>query len=351
MKRENMLRAAIIGASGYTGGELARLLGNHPEVTITAATSRQYSGIALSEVYPHLRQQVDIVCRDLSVEEVSETADFVFCAVPHKTAMDIVPALLQAGKKVVDLSADFRLKDVSVYEQWYQKHSAPELVSQAAYGLPEINHAEIRQASLVANPGCYVTSITLALAPLLSAGLINIDSIIADSKSGTSGAGRSPGIGTLFCEVTDGFKPYKVGGNHRHIPEIEQNLSLLAGQPVTISFTPHLLPVSRGILSTIYADLKNPVQEAEVRELFRSTYEKSFFVRILGQDLQPATQYVRGSNFCDIGLKIDPRTNRIIVTSAIDNLVKGASGQAIQNMNLMCGFTEETGLGQLPLFP
>lgn len=346
-----MLRVAIIGASGYTGCELVRLLSNHPEVTITAATSRQYNGVALSEVYPHLRQAVDIVCQDLSVEEISEAADFVFCAVPHKTAMDIVPDLLSTGKKVVDLSADFRLSDVFVYEQWYQPHSAPELLNQAVYGLPEINHAKIQQARFVANPGCYVTSITLALAPLLTSGVIDSDSIIADSKSGTSGAGRAPGVGTLFCEVTDGFKPYKVGGTHRHTPEIEQNLSRLAGSPITISFTPHLLPVSRGILSTIYADLKLPIREAQIRELFLSSYADSYFVRILGQDLQPATQYVRGSNFCDIGLKIDSRTNRIIITSAIDNLVKGASGQAIQNMNLMCGFKEETGLEHLPLFP
>ncbi len=346
-----MLRVAIIGSSGYTGGELARLLCNHPEVSITAATSRQYDGKPLSEVYPHLRKRVDIICRNHSVEEIAALSDFVFCAVPHKTAMDIVPQLIEAGKKVVDLSADFRLQDISVYEKWYQKHNAPELVGMAAYGLPELYREKIRNARLVANPGCYVTAITLALAPLLQNGCIDISSIIADAKSGTSGAGRGAAVATLFCEVTDGFRAYKVGGNHRHIPEIEQNLSLVAGKPVTISFTPHLLPVSRGILSTIYADLIGDVDEAKLHRLYHEMYDDEFFMRILDHEQQPATQYVRGSNYCDIGLKIDSRTRRVVVTSAIDNIVKGASGQAVQNMNLMCGFAEETGLAQAPLFP
>lgn len=346
-----MLRVAIIGASGYTGGELARLLCNHPEVSITAATSRQYDGKPLSEIYPHLRRRVDIICRNHSVEEITDLADFVFCAVPHKTAMDIVPHFIKAGKKVVDLSADFRLQDISLYEKWYQKHNAPELVGMAVYGLPELYRKEIQKACLVANPGCYVTAITLALAPLLQNGCIDSSSIIADAKSGTSGAGRSASVGTLFCEVTDGFRAYKVGGNHRHIPEIEQNLSLLAGKPVTISFTPHLLPISRGILSTVYANLAVDLDEPDLHRLYRKRYDRESFIRILDHDQQPATQYVRGSNYCDIGLKIDARTRRVVITSAIDNIVKGASGQAVQNMNLMCGFGEETGLLQAPLFP
>ncbi len=346
-----MLRVAIVGASGYTGGELARLLCNHPSVAVTAATSRQYDGQPLTRIYPHLHDRLDVVCRNLTNEEIIAQADFIFCAVPHKTAMDVVPSFLAAGRKVVDLSADFRLRDVAVYEQWYQPHSAAHLCKDAVYGLPEIYREQIRSANLVANPGCYPTSITLGLAPLLKTDLIDKTSIVIDSKSGTSGAGRAANVGTLFCEVTDGFRAYKVGGVHRHIPEIEQNLSELAGTPIQVSFTPHLLPVSRGILSTIYVDLQQPVELGEVHQLYTRMYQHEHFVRLLEPGAQPATQYVRGSNYCDIGLTIDQRTSRLIVTSAIDNIVKGASGQAVQNMNLMCGFAEDAGLSQVPLFP
>ena len=346
-----MLRTAIVGASGYTGGELARLLCNHPEATLTVATSRQYDGTPLSNVYPHLRDRVDIICRDLDSAEIVEHADLIFCAVPHKTAMDVVPDFLEAGKKVVDLSADFRLKDVTVYEQWYQSHTAAALITEAVYGLPEIYREEIRSARLVANPGCYPTSITLGLAPLMTADIIDPTSIIIDSKSGTSGAGRAAQVGTLFCEVTDGFRPYKVGGTHRHIPEIEQNLSALAGCPVKVSFTPHLLPVSRGILSTIYVNLGRDATMDEISGLYEEMYEKEPFVRLLDSGSLPATQQVRGSNYCDISLNLDERTGRLIIVSAIDNIVKGASGQAVQNMNLMCGFDEDAGLQHAPLFP
>ena len=346
-----MLRTAIVGASGYTGGELARLLGNHPAATLTVATSRQYDGIPLSEVYPHLRDRVDIICRNLDSTEIIRQADLIFCAVPHKTAMDVVPAFLAAGKKVVDLSADFRLKDVSVYEQWYQPHSAAELLNEAVYGLPEVYREEIRPARLVANPGCYPTSITLGLAPLMKADIIDPATIIIDSKSGTSGAGRAAQVGTLFCEVTDGFRPYKVGGAHRHIPEIEQNLSALAGCSVKISFTPHLLPVSRGILSTIYVNLSRKAAMTEISGLYEKMYGNEPFVRLLGTASLPSTQQVRGSNYCDISLNLDERTGRLIIISAIDNIVKGASGQAVQNMNLMCGFDEDAGLQHAPLFP
>jgi len=346
-----MIRVAIVGASGYTGGELARLLCNHPEATVTVATSRQHDGAPLNTVYPHLRKQVEVVCRNPDIDEIVEEADFIFCAVPHKTAMNIVPRFLEHGRKVVDLSADFRLRDVSVYEQWYQPHSAPELVASAVYGLPELYRDQIRTARLVANPGCYPTSITLALAPLLKAGLIDPTTIIADSKSGTSGAGRGASVGTLFCEVTDGFRAYKVGGTHRHTPEIEQNLSEIAGTPITITFTPHLLPVSRGILSTVYASLATDIEESEIRRLYHRMYDSERFVRVLEAGQQPATQYVRGSNYCDIALEIDHRTKRVVLTAAIDNIVKGASGQAVQNMNLMCGFDESLGIDQVPLFP
>ncbi|MBA3005709.1 MAG: N-acetyl-gamma-glutamyl-phosphate reductase [Proteobacteria bacterium] len=346
-----MLNVAIIGASGYTGVELARILCNHPDVTLTAATSRQYAGQALAQVFPNLRKKTHLICENLSTEELCARADFFFTAVPHKTAMDIVPHLLAAGKKVVDLSADFRLRDVTVYEEWYQKHSAADLLTEAVYGLPELYREQIRTSRLIANPGCYPTSIILALAPLLKAGVIDPRSIIADSKSGTSGAGRAAQVGSLFCEVADGFRAYKVGGTHRHTPEIEQEINTFLQEPVRISFTPHLLPISRGILSTIYAHLKPEVQQTDITQLYEKMYSQEPFVRVLPENTFPATQYVRGSNFCDIGFKIDTRTGRIIILSTIDNIVKGAAGQAIQNMNLMCGFAETAGLESAPFFP
>jgi N-acetyl-gamma-glutamyl-phosphate reductase len=345
-----MTKVAIIGASGYTGVELARILCNHPHSTLTAVTSRQYEGQALSRVFPNLFKKVDLICENLTAEELCSRADVFFTAVPHKTAMNIVPKLLAAGKKVIDLSADFRLRDVLVYEEWYQKHTAPKELAQAVYGLPELYRDAIKTSRLIANPGCYPTSIILGLAPLLKAGIIDPESIIADSKSGTSGAGRSAQVGTLYCEVADGFRAYKVAA-HRHTPEIEQEINRLGGCKVNISFTPHLLPISRGILSTIYAHLTRKVETSEVRELYEEMYGDEYFVRVLPEDAFPATQYVRGSNFCDIGFKIDPRTGRIIVISAIDNIVKGAAGQAVQNMNLICGFPETTGLEGAPFFP
>ncbi len=345
-----MTNVAIIGASGYTGAELARILCNHPQVSLTAVTSRQYEGKTMGQVFPNLVKKVDLVCENLEVEELTSRADVFFTAVPHKTAMDIVPELLSAGKKVIDLSADFRIRDVAVYEEWYQNHTAPDILDEAVYGLPEIYREVIKTCRLVANPGCYPTSIILALAPLLKAGVIDVTTIIADSKSGTSGAGRSAQVGTLFCEVADGFRPYKVA-NHRHTPEIEQEINRLGGCQVNINFTPHLLPISRGILSTIYAKLNDRVTTETVRGLYEEMYANEPFVRVLAQGVFPATQFVRGSNYCDIGFTIDPRTGRIIVMSTIDNIVKGASGQAVQNMNLICGFPETTGLEGAPFFP
>jgi N-acetyl-gamma-glutamyl-phosphate reductase len=346
-----MINVGIIGASGYTGAELARILCNHPEVRITAATSRQNAGRPLSEIFPSLRGKVDIICENLSHAELCKKADFFFTAVPHKTAMDLVPDLLATGKKVVDLSADFRLRNVSTYEEWYQPHSSSQLLGEAVYGLPELYRHSISGARLVANPGCYPTSIILGLAPLLKAGAIVAQTIIADSKSGTSGAGRAAQTGSLFCEVHDGFRPYKVGRAHRHTPEIEQELGALAGADVHISFTPHLLPISRGILSTVYASLAPGFDREKIDALYHDQYQNEPFIRLLKEDSFPATQYVRGSNFCDISYKIDHVTNRIIVMSAIDNIVKGASGQAVQNMNLMQGFAETSGLTTVPLFP
>ncbi len=346
-----MLRVAIVGASGYTGVELARLLTGHPHVELTAATSRKYAGKPLASVFPSLRGCTDLLCENLGPEELLDRADFFFTAVPHGTAMDIVPALLAAGRKVVDLSADYRLRDLTVYEQWYQDHSSADLFQEAVYGLPELYRQQIRDCRLLANPGCYPTSVILGLAPLLRENLIDPGTLVIDSKSGTSGAGRAANVATLFCEVTDGFRPYKVGGTHRHIPEMEQELSLLAGSTVRISFTPHLLPVSRGILSTMYAACRTPLACEAVQALYEEAYGDEPFVRVCAAGTLPATQHVRGSNFCDIAVTVDSRTNRVIVTSAIDNIVKGASGQAVQNMNLMNDFEETCGLTGLPFFP
>lgn len=346
-----MLQVGIIGASGYTGVELARILSNHPETQLTLATSRQYQGKPLSEAFPNLRGKVDLLFENLPIAELCEKADFFFTAVPHKTAMDLVPELLAAGKKVVDLSADFRLRDVTTYEDWYQPHSSSHLLEEAVYGLPELYKEDISKCRLTANPGCYPTSIILGLAPLLKAQAIDPHSVIADSKSGTSGAGRAALTGSLFCEVHDGFRPYKVGRAHRHTPEIEQELSRLSGEKLLVSFTPHLLPISRGILSTVYANLSPEFDRQKIEQLYSEQYKNAPFVRLLPEDSFPATQYVRGSNYCDISFKIDQTTGRIIVMSTIDNIVKGASGQAVQNMNLMCGFEESAGLSAMPLFP
>jgi len=345
-----MIKAGIIGASGYTGEELARILALHPEVELTVATSRQYAGKRLSDIFPNLRKIADLAVEDVVIDELVKRAELFFTAVPHQTAMGLVPQLLAHGCKVVDLSADFRIHDAATYEKWYQPHSSPEYLPQAVYGLPELHRAAIRNTRLVANPGCYPTSIILATAPLLKAGLIDPDTIIADSKSGASGAGRGASVGTLFCEVTEGFKAYKVA-EHRHTPEIEQEISQLAGRPVVISFTPHLLPMSRGILSTIYARLTPGTAAKLVRETYEEFYRREPFVRLCPEGEVPATQFVRGSNYCDIGWKLDPRTGRLVIISAIDNLVKGAAGQAVQNMNLICGLPEEMGLATVPLFP
>lgn len=345
-----MIRVGIVGASGYTGVELARLLCRHPKVQLTVATSRQYAGRAMAEVYPSLRGLVDVVCEETSGAELASKADVFFTAVPHQTAMAIVPGLLEAGKKVIDLSADFRIHSSAVYEQWYQAHTAKQYLREAVYGLPEIHRHAIQSARLIANPGCYPTSVILGLAPLLKAGIVKPERIIIDSKSGTSGAGRGAQVGSLYCEVTDGFRAYKVA-EHRHTPEIEQELGALCDQEVVVSFTPHLVPMSRGILSTIYADLAQEITTEQVAEAYRAHYAVEPFVRLCPVGSYPATQHIRGGNFCDIGFKIDARTGRIIILSAIDNLVKGAAGQAVQNLNLISGFAESEGLMAAPVFP
>lgn len=345
-----MVKVAVVGASGYAGLELLRLLVRHPQVEITSITSRQYSDEDIATVFPSLADLIDLKCTEVDVDKISSVADVVFTALPHKASMDVIPSLLQSGCKVVDLSADYRLHDVAVYQKWYQPHSSPELLSEAVYGLPELFKQQIVGSRLIANPGCYPTSVALALAPLLRHQIIDHRTLIIDSKSGTSGAGRSAKTGSLFCEVNEGFKAYGVA-SHRHTPEIEQTLSVVAGEAVVVNFTPHLLPVNRGILSTCYASLTNAIDFASVKALFNNFYADQPFIRIMPGGQLPNVAYVSGSNYADIGFVIDERTQRIIVVCAIDNLVKGAAGQAVQNMNIMLGFAEKMGLDIVPLFP
>ncbi|MDD5712660.1 MAG: N-acetyl-gamma-glutamyl-phosphate reductase [Smithellaceae bacterium] len=346
-----MVKVGIYGTSGYTGQELLRILLRHRGVEVSAVTSRRYAGIPVAEVYPHLTGWTKLSFIDASPAEVAGNSDVVFTALPHGAAMEVVPFFVEAGKKTIDLSADFRLRDLAVYEKWYGKHKATGVMEKAVYGLTELYRDDVKKAALIANPGCYPTSIILGLAPALKAGIIDPSSIIADSKSGVSGAGREPQVGTLFCEAEGAFKAYKVA-QHRHTPEIEQELSNLAGETLQVIFTPHLLPVSRGILSTIYANLgKKNISAAALTELYQSFYEGEKFVRVLKAGSFPDISFVCGSNCCAIGVTVDERTGRVIIISAIDNLIKGASGQAVQNMNLMCGFAEDEGLDAISLYP
>ncbi|MCK5826148.1 MAG: N-acetyl-gamma-glutamyl-phosphate reductase [Desulfuromusa sp.] len=345
-----MLKVAVVGASGYTGVELLRILVGHPEIEICCVTSRQHEGLPINQVFPSLSGFCELPCEPLDVAAIAKHADLVFTALPHKTAMGVVPGFLAAGCKVVDLSADYRLKDQDVYEHWYQVHSSPELFAEAVYGLPELYREQLRSARLVANPGCYPTSVILGLAPLLEKHLIDPKSLIVDSKSGVSGAGRGVKLGSLFCEANEGFKAYGIA-SHRHTPEIEQELTGLAGGAIRLNFTPHLLPVNRGILSTCYADLLEAKSTEELIALFQQHYADEHFIRVMPGGQLPNIAYVRGTNFCDVGLVSDQHTGRVIVVTAIDNLVKGAAGQAVQNMNIICGFDESLGLGIVPIFP
>jgi N-acetyl-gamma-glutamyl-phosphate reductase len=345
-----MIKAAIFGASGYTGQELTRILCGHPEVELVAITSRRYAGQPVADVFPSLCGLTKLKYQNSSPADISKVCDVVFLALPHGVSMTIAPAFVGAGKKVIDLSADYRLRDLAVYEKWYAKHTSADLFKDAVYGIPELYRKEIKNKQLIANPGCYPTSIILALAPALKNTLVDVNTIIADSASGVSGAGREPQIGSLFCEVDGGYKAYKVG-KHRHTPEIEQELNALAGVNFAISFTPHLLPVKRGILSTIYVNLKKEISLDDLHAVYSSFYALEKFVRISPAGSYPNISSVCGSNYCDIGLAVDSRTNRMIVISAIDNLVKGAAGQAVQNMNIICGLPEDAGLQSAPIFP
>ncbi len=349
-----MIKVAIVGASGYTGIELLRILATHPEADVVMVTSRQMAGQRVTESFPSLSGRLggldDLIFEEPDPDVLTDRADFFFTAVPHKAAMEIVPSLLEKEGRVVDLSADFRFTDPALYEEWYQPHTAPGLMNDSVYGLPELHRSKIKTSRLVGNPGCYPTSIILALAPLLSGGIISSDRIVADSKSGVSGAGRGTSLTSQFCEIDDSVMAYKVTG-HRHTPEIEQELSGLAGKSIAVSFTPHLLPMSRGILSTVYASLIGGHSTEDLVSVFSEFYKDEMFVRVRQPGELPHTLDVRGTNFCDLGVFVDERTQTVKVVSVIDNLTRGASGQAVCNMNIMLGLAEETGLTGLGLRP
>ncbi len=346
-----MIRVGIIGATGYAGGELVRLLLGHREAKIVWYGSRSYVDQKYADIYQNMFQLVDAACLDDNMESMAEQVDVIFTATPQGLCASLVNEEILHKVKIIDLSADFRIKDVKVYEKWYgMEHKAPQYIEEAVYGLCEINREAVKKARLIANPGCYPTCSFLSVYPLVKEGLVDPHTIIIDAKSGTSGAGRGAKVDNLFCEVNENIKAYGVAG-HRHTPEIEEQLSLAAGEPVLINFTPHLVPMQRGILVTAYASLKKDVSYEEVKAVYDRYYEKEYFIRVLNKDVCPQTRWVEGSNFVDVNFKIDTRTKRIILMGAMDNLVKGAAGQAVQNMNLLFGLDEAEGLRMAPLFP
>ncbi|MCU6697370.1 N-acetyl-gamma-glutamyl-phosphate reductase [Laedolimicola ammoniilytica] len=346
-----MIKAGIIGATGYAGGELVRILTGHKDVEIKWYGSRSYIDKKYAEVYQNMFQIVDDKCMDDNMEALADQVDVIFTATPQGLCASLVNEEILSKVKIVDLSADFRIKDVATYEEWYKiQHPTPQFIPEAVYGLCEINREAVKKARLVANPGCYPTCSTLSIYPLLKEGLIDPGTIIIDAKSGTSGAGRGAKVDNLYCEVNENIKAYGVA-NHRHTPEIEEQLSYAAGEPVLINFTPHLVPMNRGILITAYASLKKEVSYEEVKAAYDKYYANEKFVRVLEKDVCPQTKWVEGSNYVDVNFKIDPRTKRVIMMGAMDNLVKGAAGQAVQNMNLMFGLKESEGLELVPMFP
>ncbi|MGD9818715.1 MAG: N-acetyl-gamma-glutamyl-phosphate reductase [Desulfomonilaceae bacterium] len=345
-----MIRVVILGATGYTGIELIRLLLNHKKVKIQAASSRQWAGSSASSLFPYISNQNDFPIKSIDQLMTNPETDYAFLALPHGESFNVIRPLLDKGIKVIDLSADCRLTDLETYREWYGEHKDPELLKLSVYGLPEIKRDLIKGAKLIANPGCYPTTVILGLAPILKSDIADVLRPIVDSKSGVSGAGRGAKLNTSFCESGEGFKPYGVI-RHRHIPEMEQELSVIAGKAVKVRFTPHLIPVSRGMVSTIYVPMKTDVTVSSLREAYANFYNSEPFVKILPAELQPDTVKVRGSNQCHIAVEVDDRTRLIIITVALDNLVKGASGAAIQNMNVMAGIDETEGLLGIPLFP
>ncbi len=343
-----MIKVGVVGGTGYTGVELLRLLAAHPDVQLSVITSRSEAGRAVSDLFPNLRGSVDL---EFSVPDADQLAacDLVYFATPNGTAMTMVPQLLEAGVRVIDLAADFRLRQPQAWEQWYgMAHACPELLGQAVYGLTEINRDAIASAQLVANPGCYPTAVQLGFLPLLEEGLIETGHLIADAKSGVSGAGRKAATGALLCEAGENFKAYAVPG-HRHLPEIRQGLELAAGQPLGLTFVPHLTPMIRGIHATLYAQLTDV--DRDLQALFEARYADEFFVDVLPAGAHPETRTVRGANHCRIAIHRPQQGNTVVVLAVIDNLVKGAAGQAVQNMNVMFGLDEQAGLTGIALLP
>ena len=345
------IKAGIIGATGYAGGELVRILSRHPEVEIVWYGSRSYIDQNYADVYRNMFEIVDAKCLDDNMEELAERADVIFTATPQGFCASMMSEEILSKTKIVDLSADFRIKDVKTYEKWYGiEHKSPQFIEEAVYGLCEVNREQIKGARLIANPGCYTTCSILTAYPLAKEGMIDMSTLIVDAKSGTSGAGRGAKVPNLYCEVNENVKAYGVA-THRHTPEIEEQLGYAAGEEVLINFTPHLVPMNRGILATEYAKLTKKVTPEEVKAVYDKYYAKETFVRVMGDGVCPETKWVEGSNYVDIGFKIDERTGRIIMMGAIDNLVKGAAGQAVQNMNLLFGLDETMGLDLVPMFP
>lgn len=346
-----MIKAGIIGATGYAGAELVRILMGHKEVEIVWFGSRSYIDEKYANVYRNMFEIVDAQCMDDNIGGLADQVDVIFTATPQGFLASVLTEEILSKVKVIDLSADFRIKDVDIYEKWYGiQHKSPQFIQEAVYGLCEVNREQIPKARLIANPGCYTTCSILTAYPLAKEGLIDMDTLIVDAKSGTSGAGRGAKVQNLFCEVNENMKAYGVA-SHRHTPEIEEQLGYAAGRKVRISFTPHLVPMNRGILATEYAALTKDVSWEEVKAVYDKYYKEEKFVRVLDQGVFPETKWVEGSNYLDIGFQIDPRTNRIILMGAIDNLVKGAAGQAVQNMNLIFGLPETEGLELVPMFP
>ena len=345
------MKVGIIGATGYAGSELVRILLGHKDVEIKWYGSRSYIDKKYASIYQNFFQLVDANCMDDNMEVLADQVDVIFTATPQGLCASLVNEEILSKVKIIDLSADFRIKDVKVYEEWYKlEHKSPQFIEEAVYGLCEINREDVKKARLVANPGCYTTCSILTCYPLVKEGIIDPNTIIVDAKSGTSGAGRGAKVDNLFCEVNENMKAYGVA-THRHTPEIEEQLGYACGEKITINFTPHLVPMNRGILATAYASLKKDVTYEEVKAIYDKYYADEKFVRVLEKDVCPQTKWVEGSNYVDVNFKIDPRTNRIIMMGAIDNLVKGAAGQAVQNMNLMFGLKESEGLELVPMFP
>lgn len=346
-----MIKVGIIGSTGYAGGELVRILTGHKEAQIVWYGSRSYIDKKYSDVYQNMFQIVDAKCLDDNMEELAKQADVIFTATPQGLCASLVNEEILSQTKIIDLSADFRIKDVKTYEQWYSiEHKSPQFIEEAVYGLCEVNREDVKGARLVANPGCYTTCSILTAYPLAKEGIIDMSTLIVDAKSGASGAGRGAKLPNLYCEVNENIKAYGVA-SHRHTPEIEEQLGYASREKVRINFTPHLIPMNRGILATEYATLKKDVTYEEVKGIYDKYYKDERFIRVLPEGVYPETKWVEGSNYVDINFKIDPRTNRIIMMGAIDNLVKGAAGQAVQNMNLMFGLDEAEGLNLIPMFP